>query len=59
MKEMNFHKIKEIRILIKITQSLYPVASFLQIPSTVFDETLHVGQVCPKEGFCSTGTSGF
>ena len=37
--------------LTKIAQSLFPVTRLLQNPTTNFDETLHVAQAYPKEGF--------
>ena len=38
---------------------MFPATQFLQKPTTNFDETLHVVQACPKEGFSTTGTSGY
>ena len=35
------------------------MTSFLQNPFADFDETLDVGQACPKEGFSTTSTSGY
>ena len=56
---LRYHIYKRLFILIKITQSLYHVTSFLQNPFADFDETLHAGQACHKEGFSTTSTSGY
>ena len=38
---------------------LYPETLYLKNWYTNFDETLHVAQACPKEGYRTTGTSGY
>ena len=38
---------------------VYHVTLYLKNGTTNFDETLHVDQACPKEGFRTTGMSGY
>ena len=48
-----------VKILIKIAQCLFLVRDSLPNASADFDETLHALWACPKEGFGTTGTSGY
>ena len=41
------------------TKFVPDVPLYLQKPLADFDETLHVSQACPKEGFGTAGTSGY
>ena len=38
---------------------LYLETLYLKNWYTNFDETLHVAQACPEEGYKTTGTSGY
>ena len=57
-REINLQHLLFIR-KIKLHKVCLFVRDFLKNGTTDFDETLHVGQACPKEGFGTTGMSRY